>query len=73
MTTFSTRCVLLAALPREELVARLVDEYQVVAGLTTRVERRAVQDSSMSLRPRPAQPSRMRYVHLARTGYLDNV
>lgn len=41
MTTFSTRCVLLAALPREELVVRLADEYQVVAGLTARVARRA--------------------------------
>jgi transposase len=44
----------LAALPHEELAARLAEAYRVIAGLTARVElleRRAGRDSSTSSRP----------------------
>ncbi len=44
----------LAALPREELAARLAEAYRVIAGLTARVElleRRAGRDSATSSRP----------------------
>ena len=44
----------LAALPHEELAVRLAGAYQVIAGLTARVEaleRRAGKDSSTSSRP----------------------
>ncbi len=44
----------LAALPRDELAARLAEAYRVIAGLTARVElleRRAGRDSSTSSKP----------------------
>ena len=44
----------LAALPREELAARLAEAYRVIAGLTARIEaleRRAGRDSSTSSKP----------------------
>jgi transposase len=44
----------LAALPHEELAARLAEAYRVIAGLTARVElleRRAGRDSSTSSKP----------------------
>jgi transposase len=44
----------LAALPHEDLAARLAEAYRVIAGLTARVElleRRAGRDSSTSSKP----------------------
>ena len=49
----------LAALPHEELAARLAEAYQVIAGLTARVElleRRAGRDSSSSKPPSSDSP-----------------
>jgi transposase len=44
----------LAALPHDELAARLAEAYRVIAGLTARIEaleRRAGRDSSTSSKP----------------------
>ena len=52
----------LAALPHDELAARLAEAYRVIAGLTARVElleRRAGRDSSTSSKP-PSSDSRYR-------------